>query len=134
MRIIARTIWTLIIVALFGATSMTLSQCNSSNPRTPEPQTLLKADREAPLGRVYLTVYLDSTFQFTTTGIRANLTTNYFGKADIKGDTIFFHYIDSIPKAGKTAVFNDKVVAYIEGEYPERLEIKHSTLKYDTAK
>lgn len=134
MRTFARAIWTLIIVALLGATAMTLSQCNSSNPRTPEPQTLLKADREAPLGWVYLTVYLDSTFQFTTTGIRANLTTNYLGKAVIKGDSIFFRYLDSIPRAGKTAVFNDKVVAYIDGEYPERLQIKHSTLTHDTAK
>lgn len=98
-----------------------MMSCNNSTSRT-EKTPILKADREAPLGWVYLTIYKDSTFEFKSAGLRGDDDT-YKGKVDIRKDSLFFAYSDSIPRAGKTAIFNDKAVAYIDGEYPERLII-----------
>ena len=106
--------------------SLTITSCDNSS-RTIEKPTLLRADREAPLGWVYLTIYQDSTFQFTLTGMRGAGNV-YKGKVEIGKDTLHFTYADSIPKAGKTAVYNDKVVAYIDGEYPERVNISKTEL------
>jgi hypothetical protein len=86
----------------------------------------LLADREAPLGWVYLRIYQDSTFEFESKGIRIG--TIYSGKAEIKNDTIFFNYTDSIPSAGKTAIISDYTITYIDGEYHESVEIKLSKL------
>lgn len=100
--------------------------CNSSTNRTAKTP-LLKADREAPLGWVYLTINRDSTFEFKLTGIRGDGNV-YKGKVEIEKDSLFFAYSDSVPGAGKTAVYNEKVVAYINGEYPERLNISMTKL------
>lgn len=103
-----------------------LTNCNNSTIRK-EKTPILKADREAPLGWVYLTIYQDSTFEFTLTGIRG-ADDIYKGKVEIHKDSLFFAYSDSIPRAGKTAIFNDKAVAYIDGEYPERINISLTEL------
>jgi len=103
-----------------------LTNCNNSTSRT-EKKPILKADKEAPLGWVYLTIYQDSTFEFTLTGIRADKDV-FKGKVEIRQDSLFFAYSDSIPRAGKTAIFNDKAVAYIDGEYIERLNISLTEL------
>jgi hypothetical protein len=113
-------------VSLVALVSLTITSCNNSS-RTTEKPILLKADREAPLGWVYLTIYQDSTFEFTLTGIRG-VGDVYKGKVEIGKDSLFFAYSDSIPRAGKTAVYNDKVVAYIDGEYPERVNISMTKL------
>lgn len=106
--------------------SLLLTNCNNSTSRT-EKKPILKANREAPLGWVYLTIYQDSTFEFTLTGIRADKDV-FKGKVEIRQDSLFFAYSDSIPRAGKTAIYNDKAVAYIDGEYPERLNISLTEL------
>lgn len=108
-------------VSLVVVASLIMTSCNNSS-RTIEKPTLLKADREAPLGWVYLTIYQDSTFEFTLTGIRSDKDV-FKGKVKITKDSLFFAYSDSIPRAGKTAIYNDKIVAYIDGEYPERVNI-----------
>ncbi len=113
-------------VSLVVLASLTIASCNNSS-RTIEKPILLKADREAPLGWVYLTIYQDSTFEFTLTGIRG-VGDAYKGKVEIGKDSLFFAYLDSIPRAGKTAIYNDKVVAYIDGEYPERVNISLTKL------
>lgn len=113
-------------VSLVVLTLTTLTSCNNFRTKTEKP-LLLKADREAPLGWVYLSIYQDSTFEFTLTGIRG-VRDVYFGKVEIRKDSLFFAYSDIIPRAGKTAVYNDKVVAYIDGKYPERLNISMSKL------
>ena len=113
-------------VSLVVFASLTITSCNISS-RTTEKPTLLKADREAPLGWVYLTIYQDSTFEFRMTGIRG-VGDVYKGKVEIGKDSLFFTYSDSIPRAGKTAIYNDKFVAYIDGEYPERVNISMSKL------
>jgi len=87
---------------------------------------LLKADREVPLGWIYLTIYQDSTFEFTSTELSSG--TVFDGIVEIRNDSLFFSYTDSIPKEGKTAVYNDKVVGYIDGEYLERLNITMTNL------
>jgi len=92
-----------------------------------EKTPILLADREAPLGWIYLRIYEDSTFEFISAGLRNK--TVYPGEVTIKDDTLFFHYIDSIPKAGSIAVFKSNAVAYINGSYPERIEIKLNKLK-----
>lgn len=106
--------------------SFVLTSCNNSINRM-EKTTILKVDREAPLGWVYLTIYQDSTFEFTLTGIRG-VGEVYKGKVEIGKDSLFFAYSDSIPRARKTAVYNDKIVAYIDGEYPERVNISMTKL------
>lgn len=94
------------------------------NPtKTDAKQVLLKAGREAPLGWVDLTIYRDSTFEFTLSGIRNSDKEVYSGVVEIRNDSLFFTYADSIPRAGKTAIYNNQLVGYIDGEYPERLTI-----------
>ena len=103
-------------------TSLIFIQCKSDNTVTEKP-ALLKASRQAPLGWVYLTIYQDSSFIFTLTGIRSALTKTYPGKVSIEKDSLFFVYADSVPKAGNKAIFNNKAVAFVNGEYPESLNI-----------
>lgn len=105
----------LILLILVGS-------CNTDDKNVEEKTALLKADREAPLGWVYLTIYVDSTFEFISTGIRSDRLT-YKGKVEIRNDTLFFAYSDSIPRAGKTAIISQNTVAYIDGQYYERLSI-----------
>jgi 4-amino-4-deoxy-L-arabinose transferase-like glycosyltransferase len=88
---------------------------------------ILLADREAPLGWVYLRIFKDSSFEFESRGLerRGDI---YAGKAKITTDSIFFYYKDSIPKAGNKAVYSDKYVAFTNGTYPEKVEISLSKL------
>jgi hypothetical protein len=111
---------------IFSIIVITFISCNSDNEiETKTP--ILIADREAPLGWIYLRIYDDSTFEFESRNLRTS--DFYIGKAKITEDTIYFRYTDSIPKAGKTAIYNDKVVAYIDGDYPEKVKIKKYSLK-----
>mgnify|MGYP001471472239 CR=1 FL=1 len=100
----------------------------SCQQETKEKEPILLADREAPLGWVYLRIYPDSTFEFETRGLRDR---NLFGgKAEITNDTIFFHYKDSIPYSGTKAVYTKGAVAYTDGKngMHESLQIKLSKL------
>lgn len=102
-----------------------LISCNSKT-RIDDREPILIADREAPIGWIYLRIYQDSTFEFESRGLRTR--NIYTGKAEISKDTIRFNYQDSIPKAGQTAVYNKYLVAYIDGAYPEKVRIKMSKL------
>lgn len=95
--------------------------------KTEQKEIILFADREAPLGWVYLRVYKDKTFEFESRGLerRGDI---YAGHLELKNDTLYFHYTDSIPKAGNKAILSKNVVAYFGGGYPERLEIKKNEL------
>lgn len=101
-----------------------LTSCNQKE----EKDTLLLADREAPLGWVYLRIYKDKTFEFESRGLEREGDI-YSGTMALKNDTIYFNYSGSIPKAGNKAILTDKFVSYFNGEYPEQLEIKKSELK-----
>ena len=101
--------------------------CESCNQRTETKETILLADREAPLGWVYLRVYKDKTFEFESRGLERKGDI-YAGTIELKNDTIYFHYSDLIPKAGNKAILTKNVVSYFSGEYPERLEIKKNEL------
>ena len=106
-----------------------LSSCKETNKRVDkDKQPILLADREAPLGWVYLRIFKDSTFEFENRGLRTGKI--YPGKVKITPDTLYFEYLDSIPKAGSKAIYSDKYVAYTNGEYPERVEIKLTELTY----
>jgi hypothetical protein len=98
-----------------------LSQCKNNNEQHKKKPILL-ADRDAPLGWIYLRIYDDSTFQFESRGLERQGDI-YSGKVKITTDTLFFNYTDSIPKAGKTAVYNSTRIAYIDGQYPESMLI-----------
>jgi hypothetical protein len=77
---------------------------------------------------VYLTIYVDSTFEFTSAGLgRVKLL--YTGKVEIREDSLFFAYSDSIPRAGKTAIIANNTVTYIDGKYYERLSISSPIVK-----
>lgn len=91
-----------------------------------DKKPVLLADREAPLGWVYLKVYDDQSFDFILTGLRDK--TVYPGTYRLNKDTIFFNYTDSIPKAGKTGIINKHSVSYIDGSYSESVEIKLNQL------
>lgn len=96
---------------------------SSCQQQTENKETILLADREAPLGWVYLRVYKDKTFEFESCGLERKGDI-YAGSFELKNDTIYFHYTDSIPKAGNKAILIKNVVSYFDGEYPKRLEIK----------
>ncbi|GGD30529.1 hypothetical protein [Flavobacterium orientale] len=103
-----------------------LTSCSQKEQK----ETVLLAAREAPLGWVYLRVYKDKTFEFESRGLerRGDI---YSGIVELKNDTLYFQYSDSIPKAGNKATLTKRFVSYFNGEYPERLEIKKSELKSD---
>jgi hypothetical protein len=98
-----------------------LSQCKNNNEQHKNKPILL-ANREAPLGWVYLRIFDDSTFEFESRGLERQGDI-YSGKVKITADTLFFNYIDSIPRAGKTAVYNSTRIVYIDGQYPESMPI-----------
>ena len=101
--------------------------CESCNHWNEKKETILLADREAPLGWVYLRIYKDKTFEFESRGLERKGDI-YAGTMELKNDTIYFHYSDSIPKAGNKAILIKNIVSYFSGEYPERLEIKKNEL------
>ena len=98
---------------------LTLDACRQAEKK----ETLLLADREAPLGWVYLRVYEDKTFEFESRGLERKGDI-YTGTVEFKNDTLIFKYLDSVPKAGSSAILTKKYVSYLDGAYSERLEIK----------
>lgn len=102
--------------------------CSSSdNKKVEKPEPNLLADREAPLGWVYLRTYPDSSFEFILTGLRDR--TIYPGQYSIKADTIFFEYTDSIPKLNSTkAIFRNNSIVYLDGTYGEVLGVSKNEL------
>jgi hypothetical protein len=57
----------------------------------------LLADREAPLGWIYLKMYDDKSFEFISQGMVRDKEV-YSGNYEIKNDTLYFNYKDSIQK------------------------------------
>ncbi|WP_312076145.1 hypothetical protein [Chryseobacterium sp.] len=88
---------------------------------------VLLADREAPIDWIYLKMYNNYTFQFISAGIR-NDDDMYSETYSLKSDTIYFKYKDSIPNAGSKAVIENGYVNYLDGSYPERIQIKLNKL------
>ena len=113
----------LTINLIFGL--LLLISCSTKN-KEDKKELLLRADREAPLGWVYLRIYQDSTFEFESRGLRTS--TVYKGKAEIDKYQIRFNYTDSIPKAGSLAIYDKNTVYYTNGEYPERVGITQTKL------
>ncbi len=94
----------------------------------PSKKAILLADREAPLGWVYLRVFEDYSFEFESRGLERKGQV-YAGLIELKKDTIIFIYNDSIPKAGTKALIRNDYVSYLEGTYPESLKIKLNELR-----
>lgn len=101
------------------------TSCNQVKKKQQKSPVLL-ADREAPLGWVYLKLYDDQSFDLIYSGLRDK--TFYAGTYRIGQDTLHFNYTDSIPKAGKTALINKFSVSYIDGDYSESVVIKMNKL------
>lgn len=114
----------LTIKLIFGL--LLIISCSTKN-KEDKKELLLQADREAPLGWVYLRIYQDSTFEFESRGLRTS--TVYKGKAVIDKFQIRFNYTDSIPKAGSLAIYDKNTVYYTNGDYPERVGITLSKLE-----
>ena len=93
-----------------------------------EKKTVLLADREAPLGWIYLKMYDDYTFDFISRGALRDEDI-YSGNYNIKSDTVYFKYNDSIPNAGSRAIIKDGFVNYLNGKYRESVEIKLNNIK-----
>lgn len=92
-----------------------------------ERKEVLLADREAPLGWIYLKMYDDKSFEFISNGlVRGD--DAYSGKYKLKNDTVYFKYDGSVPKAGSKAIIKNGFVIYFDGKYPERIEIKLNKL------
>lgn len=102
-----------------------LASCDQVKTKQQKSPVLL-ADREAPLGWVYLKLYDDKSFDLMYKGLREK--TVYAGTYRIGQDTLYFNYTDSIPKAGKTALINKFSVSYIDGAYSESVVIKMNKL------
>jgi hypothetical protein len=106
--------------------------CNSiENKKVEKQEPNLLADREAPLGWVYLRTYPDSSFEFILTGLRDR--TVYPGNYRIQEDTIFFDYTDSIPKLNSTkAIYRNGSIVYLDGTYYEVLKISKNDVFSET--
>lgn len=96
-------------------TMLTVISCKKEKDMS---EFLLLSDREAPLGWIYFTVYKDSTFEYISRGLSNKKV--FSGKAQIRKDTIYLNYNDSIPNVG-TKVFLTK-------EYIEFVELNNSRL------
>jgi hypothetical protein len=93
-----------------------------------ESREVLLADREAPLGWIYLKMYDDKSFEFISRGMMRDEDV-YKGNYELKNDTIYFNYDDSIPSAGSKAIIHKDYVNYTNGTYPESVQIKLNKLK-----
>lgn len=92
-----------------------------------QKQEVLLADREAPLGWIYLKMYDDKSFEFISNGlIRSD--DKYPGTYELKNDTFYFTYNGLAPRAGSKAIIANGFVNYFGGKYPERIEIKLNKL------
>lgn len=101
--------------------------CGANEKRDQELKPVLLADREAPMGWVYLRIYENHYFEFEPRGLerKGNI---YHGVVELNNDTLIFHYKDSIPVVGSRAAINKGYVSYFEGDYPESLKIKQNEL------
>ncbi|MXS71673.1 hypothetical protein GSF70_10630 [Flavobacteriaceae bacterium W22] len=93
-----------------------------------DKKEIFSADREAPLGWIYLKIYNDESFEFISRGMMGESDV-YSGKYKMMNDTIDFKYENKIPAAGSKAVIRDGFLYYLNGEYPETLNIKLNQLK-----
>lgn len=114
-----------VILLLLPFSTLFFYGCDNAS-RGQEKEIVLLADRKAPLGWMYLKIYEDKSFAFISKALRDQ--TIYLGTVKVSSDTLHFIYRDSIPNAGMTAIITDKSVSYIEGSYPESLEIKVNKL------
>ncbi len=114
-----------VFILLLG--SLIITQC-SYERNFEEKKAILLADREAPLGWIYLRIYEDNTFEFESRGLERKGTI-YPGTIKINNDTLVFNYTDSVPRAGKTAIISKASVIYLDGEYQESLNIKTNNIK-----
>lgn len=105
---------------------VTLSACNQPQKVAEARTALLLADREAPLGWVYLRLFDDQHFEFESAGLRKGVV--FPGTYQLRGDTLFLNYTDSVPAAGSMAIIAKGSVAFLNGTYPERVKIKHNQL------
>lgn len=102
-----------------------LSGCQSAEEKK-KPN--LFADREAPLGWVTLKTYPDNTFELIVSGLQEK--NIYPGTYLLKGDTLLFTYTQATPALNsKKALITGKYIVYLDGTYPERVEIKLNRLK-----
>lgn len=92
-----------------------------------DKKEVLLADREAPLGWIYLKMYDDNSFEFISQGMVRDKDV-YSGSYELKNNTVYFKYRDSIPKAGSKAVIEKGFVNYINGSYHESVQIKLNKL------
>lgn len=103
---------------LYCCSAFILCNCKQKS----EKNTILTADREAPMGWVKLKIYEDQTFEFITSGFREDVI--YPGKVKRSNDTLYFEYSGKTPKVGKIGVIKNNFITYIKGTYVESLQIK----------
>lgn len=88
-----------------------------------DKKEVLLADREAPLGWIYLKMYDNKSFEFISQGMLRDKEV-YLGNYELKNDTLYFTYQDFIPKAGSKAIIDGGFVNYLNGSYQENVQIK----------
>lgn len=98
----------LCIIFMF-ITILTFSFCRKEKDMS---EFLLLSDREAPLGWIYFTVYKDSTFEYTSRGLRNESV--FSGKALITNDTLYLKYNDSIPNVGSKVFYMKDYIQFVE--------------------
>lgn len=103
-----------------------LNSCNNKKTRD-EENPILVAQREAPIGWIWLNLYPDSTFEYLSGGKREK--TRYTGNFRIQSDTIIFNYKDSIPLVGSKAVLSHSDLLYLHGQNKEKLNVVINEIK-----
>jgi lipopolysaccharide export system protein LptA len=74
-----------------------------------------------------LRIFENKRFEFESRGLERQGEL-FSGTIELKADTIIFNYKDSIPKAGTKAIIGNGRILFIDGAYPESVEIKLNEL------
>ncbi len=112
----------ILTIFLFGLLYSCLDQ-KANNSQKP----ILVAQREAPIGWIWLNLYPDSTFEYLSGGKREKI--KYAGNYKIESDTIIFNYTDSIPLVGSKAFISHSDILYLNGRNKEKLNIVINEIK-----
>ncbi|WP_131667056.1 hypothetical protein [Chryseobacterium taiwanense] len=108
---------------------MLISNCSKHENK---PPLLVASQKFYDLNKtdILFTIYNDSTYfvNKTTTEINENKIEKWKGKLKIKKDTIKFYPNELTYNNSKTAILKNGFVEFIDGDYPERMKIRRTSL------
>jgi len=107
---------------LFTLHFLFLNSCKKKNPLNKNKTLVLTAISDASVGGLFLNIYKDSSFDFTSQSMLHKNT--FSGKIKMENDTLYFNFKNAIPDIGTKAIFTPNTIAFVEGAHPESLLIR----------